>query len=30
MERLYTFHLRQGVKFHNGREFTAHDVKFLL
>jgi len=25
---LYTFHLRQGVKFHNGREFTAHDVKF--
>lgn len=24
----YTFHLRQGVKFHNGREVTAADVKY--
>jgi peptide/nickel transport system substrate-binding protein len=24
----YTFHLRQGVKFHNGREVVAEDVKF--
>ena len=25
--KVYTFHLRQGVKFHNGREMTAEDVK---
>jgi ABC-type transport system substrate-binding protein len=26
----YTFYLRQGVRFHNGRELTAADVKFSL
>ena len=26
----YTFHLRQGVKFHNGTELTAEDVGFSL
>lgn len=26
----YIFHLRKGVKFHNGRELTADDVKFSL
>ena len=26
----YTFHLRAGVKFHNGREMTAADVKYSL
>ena len=25
-----TFHLRQGVQFHTGRELTADDVKFSL
>jgi peptide/nickel transport system substrate-binding protein len=27
---VYTFTIRQGVKFHNGREMTAEDVKFSL
>lgn len=26
----YTFHLREGVRFHNGREMTAEDVKYSL
>ena len=26
--KTYTFHLRTGVKFHNGRELTASDVKY--
>ena len=26
----YTFKIRQGVKFHNGREMTVEDVKFSL
>jgi ABC-type transport system substrate-binding protein len=25
--RVYTFHLRRGVKFHDGADFTAEDVK---
>src|ERR1043166_8229203 len=28
--RTYTFHLNQGVKFHNGREMTADDVAFSI
>lgn len=26
----YTFHLRKGVKFHNGRELTAADIKYSI
>ena len=26
----YTFHLEQGVKWHDGAEFTAEDVKFTI
>ena len=27
---IYTFHLRQGVKFHSGRNLTANDFKYSL
>ena len=27
---VYTFHLREGVRFHDGTEMTAEDVKFSL
>jgi len=26
----YTFHIREGLKFHDGSDLTAHDVKFSL
>jgi ABC-type transport system substrate-binding protein len=28
--KLYTFRLRKNVKFHNGKEMTADDIKFAL
>jgi peptide/nickel transport system substrate-binding protein len=29
-EKNYTFFLKRGVRFHNGRELKAADVKFVL
>jgi peptide/nickel transport system substrate-binding protein len=28
--KLYTFRLRRGVKFHNGKEMTADDIKYAI
>src|SRR5215475_6636908 len=28
--KLYTFRLRRGVKFHNGKEMTADDLKYAI
>jgi peptide/nickel transport system substrate-binding protein len=28
--KTYTFHLRRGIKFHNGQEMTAEDAKFAI
>ena len=28
--KTYTFHLKSGVKFHNGRELTANDFKYSM
>lgn len=28
--KVYTFHLRRGVKFHNGQEVTAEDAKYAI
>jgi ABC-type transport system substrate-binding protein len=29
-KKVYTFYLRQGIKFHHGIELNAHDVKYSL
>ena len=29
-DRTFTFHLKKGVRFHNGRAFTAADVQFVV
>ena len=29
-QKVYTFHLRRGVKFHDGQPFTAKDAKYSL
>lgn len=29
-QNTYTFHLREGVKWHDGKPFTANDVKFTI
>ncbi len=29
-KRTYTFYLKKGVKFHNGRECTAHDFRYTF
>jgi peptide/nickel transport system substrate-binding protein len=28
--KVYTFHLRRGVKFHNGQEMTAEDARYAI
>ena len=28
--KIYTFKLREDVKFHNGRKLTAEDIKFSI
>ncbi len=30
LENIYTFYLEEGVKWHDGQPFTAHDVKFTI
>ena len=28
--KIYTFHLREGIKFHNGKPVTAHDFQWSI